>query len=168
MTAVPASSPATQAAAADAPAFELDIAGDIVRRGLPLVPVAIALSATFWGLAGALSAGYAVAIVFGNFLLAAGLMSWSAKISLGFMMGMTLFGYAGRLGLIFLAVYAIKGFWWFEAWPLGLTLIIAHLGLLAWETRYVSASLAFPGLKPPAHPSRETSSSQTSAKESRR
>ena len=164
MTAAHAASPTT----GEAPAFEMDIAGDIVRRGLPLVPVAIGLSAVVWGLGGALSAGYAIAIVFGNFLLAAGLMSWSAKISLGFMMGMTLFGYAGRLGLIFLAVYAIKDFWWFEAWPLGLTLIITHLGLLAWETRYVSASLAFPGLKPPAPPSRETPSSQPSAKESRR
>ena len=29
-----------------------------------------------------------------------------------------------------------------------MTLIVAHLALLLWETRYVSASLAFPGLKP--------------------
>ena len=27
-------------------------------------------------------------------------------------------------------------------------MIVTHLGLLFWETRYVSASLAFPGLKP--------------------
>ena len=31
---------------------------------------------------------------------------------------------------------------------LGLTIIVTHLGLLFWELRYVSASLAFPGLKP--------------------
>ena len=37
---------------------------------------------------------------------------------------------------------------WMELWPMGLTLVIAHLGLLWWETRYVSASLAYPGLKP--------------------
>ena len=114
-------------------------------------------------MSGALSSTYAIVLVFANFLLAAGLMTWSAKISLGFMMGMVLFGYVGRLALIFLAVYAVKDFWWFEAWPLGLTLIITHLGLLAWETRYVSASLAFPGLKPPANPSRDHA-----AKESRR
>ena len=52
------------------------------------------------------------------------------------------------LALLFLAVYAIKDLWWFEPWPLGLTLIVTHLGLLIWETRYVSASLAYPGLKP--------------------
>jgi hypothetical protein len=37
---------------------------------------------------------------------------------------------------------------WFMAWPLGLTLIATHLGLLVWELKFVSASLAFPGLKP--------------------
>ena len=31
---------------------------------------------------------------------------------------------------------------------LGVTLIVTHLGLLIWETRHVSASLAYPGLKP--------------------
>ena len=28
------------------------------------------------------------------------------------------------------------------------SIIVTHLGLLLWETKYVSASLAFPGLKP--------------------
>jgi len=42
----------------------------------------------------------------------------------------------------------VKDAAWVELWPLGLTLIVTHLGLLLWETRYVSASLAFPGLKP--------------------
>ena len=35
-----------------------------------------------------------------------------------------------------------------EGTVVGLTLIIAHLALLFWEMRYVSASLAHPGLKP--------------------
>jgi hypothetical protein len=46
------------------------------------------------------------------------------------------------------AVLLVKDLAWVELWPLGLTLIVAHLGLLLWETKYVSASLAFPGLKP--------------------
>ena len=34
--------------------------------------------------------------------------------------------------------------------------MITHLGLLFWETRYVSATLAYPGLKPRgAHPGRK-------------
>jgi hypothetical protein len=147
----------------DGPAVEMDIARDLVRHALPLAPVLIGACAAIWGWPGALSAGYAVALVMANFLLAAVLMSWSARISLAFMMGVALIGYAVRLAFIFLAVFAIKDLWWFEAWPLGLTLIVTHLGLLFWETRYVSASLAFPGLKPPANPSREHA-----AKESRR
>lgn len=153
----------TLAVADDGPAVEMDIAGDLVRRALPVAPVLIGLCAAIWGWAGALSSGYAVILVVANFLLAAALMSWSARISLGFMMGTVLIGYVVRLALIFLAVVAIKDLWWFEAWPLGLTLIVTHLGLLFWETRYVSASLAFPGLKPPANPSLDHA-----AKESRR
>jgi hypothetical protein len=38
---------------------------------------------------------------------------------------------------------------WFSKGAFGLTIIVTHLGLLIWETRFVSASLAFPGLKPP-------------------
>ena len=33
--------------------------------------------------------------------------------------------------------------------PLAVTILVTHLGLLFWETRYVSPSLAYPGLKPP-------------------
>jgi hypothetical protein len=148
---------------AEGPAVEMDIAGDLVRHALPLAPVLIGASAVVWGWAGALSCGYAIALVVANFLLAAALMSWSARISLGFMMGTVLVGYAVRLALIFVAVWAVKDLWWFEAWPLGLTLIVTHLGLLFWETRHVSASLAFPGLKPPARPSPDPA-----AKEARR
>ncbi len=39
---------------------------------------------------------------------------------------------------------------WVSWIPLAFTLVITHLGLLIWETRYVSASLAYPGLKPRA------------------
>ena len=37
---------------------------------------------------------------------------------------------------------------WVADVPLGVTLVVTHLGLLFWETKFVSASLAFPGLKP--------------------
>jgi hypothetical protein len=63
-------------------------------------------------------------------------------------MGVALFGYIVRLGLMATAVLLVHNAGWFSAWPLGLTLIVTHLGLLLWELRYVSASLAFPALKP--------------------
>jgi hypothetical protein len=64
------------------------------------------------------------------------------------MMGAAMFGYIGRLALITVAVIAVHNQWWVEIVPLGLTLIVTHLGLLLWETKFVSVSLAFPGLKP--------------------
>ena len=71
-------------------------------------------------------------------------------------MGAVLFGYLLRLGLIFLAVFLVHDASWFEKLPLGLTIIVTHLGLLIWELRYVSASLAFPGLKPSPDRARRT------------
>ena len=72
----------------------------------------------------------------------------AARISLGLMMGATLFGYLIRLGLIFLAVYLVKDASWISLPALGATIIVTHLGLLFWEMKYVAISLAAPGLKP--------------------
>ena len=115
-------------------------------------PFLVAVCWAIWGASGAASAAYAVAIVCVNFLLSAALITWTARISLGLMMGAVLFGYIGRLALIFLAVLLVKDASWVSLVPLGLTIIVTHLGLLFWELRYVSASLAFPGLKPTAVP----------------
>ncbi len=132
----------------DGPAVERQVAADIVRRALPVAPVVVIGGAIGWGLAGALSAGYALVLVLANFVLAAALLAWAARTSLALLMGVALFGYLARLALITVAVLAISGQSWFSPIPLCATLILTHLGLLIWETRYVSASLAYPGLKP--------------------
>ncbi len=132
----------------DGPAVEQDIALDMIRRALPAVPVLLLAGSLGWGLHGALSAAFAVALVLVNFALSAALLAWTARISLALMMGAALGGYLLRLILVTGAVLLVKDQSWVELWPLGLTLIVTHLGLLLWETRYVSASLAFPGLKP--------------------
>jgi hypothetical protein len=138
----------TMIVADDGPAVELEVAFDLLRRALWSAPVLIAAFGAFWGLNGALSTAYAVALVVVNFLVAAALLSWTARISLGLMMGTALFGYLVRLGLIFLAVWLVRDAGWVEIVPLGLAIVITHLGLLFWEMRYVSATLAHPGLKP--------------------
>ena len=134
----------------DGPAVEMDIARDLVRHALPLAPVLIIASGAVWGWAGAVSSGFAVLLVVVNFLLAAVLMAWSARISLGLMMGVVLGGYLVRLALLFLAVYAVKDLWWFEPWPLGLTLIGTLLLIVIVqntapiETRLLFATLTMP------------------------
>lgn len=139
------------------PAPEQEIALDMVRRGLPVAPLVIAFGAIFWGWDGALSAGFGVLLISLNFLLAATTLAFAARISLAMLMAAALGGFVVRLGLLFLAVFLVKDSSWVEMMPLGLTIIFTHLGLLAWETRYVSMSLAFPGLKPDARGDEESS-----------
>ena len=83
-----------------------------------------------------------------NFSLAAAMLAYAARISLGLMMFAALFGYLIRLGLILTAILLVRDASWVELVPMGITIIVAHLGLLFWEMKYISASLAFPALKP--------------------
>ena len=133
----------------DGPAPERDIARDIVRKGVLATPLLIVVATIFWGWQGAASAAFAIAVVCVNFLLSAALITWTARISIGLMMGAVLFGYLLRLGLIFVAVLAVKDAGWISLPALGATIIATHLGLLVGELKYVAVSLAYPGLKPP-------------------
>jgi hypothetical protein len=108
----------------------------------------IILCAAIWGWPGGTSAAYAIAIVVVNFLLSAWLLQTAGRISPVAMGGAALFGYLLRLALIFLAVMLVKDAPWVNVVPLGLVLIATHLGLLFWELRFVSGSMAYPGLKP--------------------
>lgn len=128
---------------------EVEVSRDMIKRGLIAAPIIVAVNALIWGTEGAWSAAYAIALVLFNFALSAAVISYTAKISLGLMMGATLFGYLIRLGLILVAVLAVKDASWISLPALGATIIVTHLGLLFWETRYVAVSLAHPGLKPP-------------------
>ena len=132
------------------PAPERDVARDLVKHGLIALPVALLVGYLGWGVDGVASVAFGYALVLANFLVAAALLSWAARISLGLLMGVSLFGFLVRMALIAVAVLSVKDQPWLEPVPLGITLIATHLGLLFWETRFVSASLAFPGLKPSA------------------
>ena len=143
--------------ATDRPAFvtqldgepvEMQVTTDMVKRGLVVAPLLVGVCALIWGADGAWSSAFAIGLVLVNFLLSAALISFTAKISLGLMMGATLFGYLIRLGLIMLAVLLVKDAGWISLPALGATIIVTHLGLLLWELKYVAISLAHPGLKP--------------------
>jgi len=124
------------------------IALDMVKRGLPFLPVGILIGALFDGTAGAISVVYGMALVLANFVAAAYLLAWAARISFALVGAVALGGYALRLGLIFCAVWVVRDVSWMRPVPLGITIVVTHLGLLVWELRFVSASLAHPGLKP--------------------
>ena len=132
----------------EGPAPEVAVSRDMIKRGLIVAPVLIAVCGVIWGVDGAWSSAYGIAIVLANFALAAGLIAFTARISLGLMMGATLFGYLLRLGLIFVAVWLVRDAPWISIPALGSTIIVTHLGLLFWEMKYVALSLSSPGLKP--------------------
>jgi hypothetical protein len=142
------SDPSLFATRIDGPAPERDIANDLVKRGLMVLPALLVVFGVTHGIDGVLSSAYGLVLVLVNFAFAAFLLTSTARISLSLMMAAVLGGYVLRLGLVTAAVLAVRNTSWAELVPMGVTIIVAHLGLLLWETKYVSASLAFPGLKP--------------------
>ena len=101
----------------DGPAPEVEVSTDIIKRGLLVAPVLIAVCGVIWGGDGAWSAMYGIALVLANFALAAGLIAVTIRISLTVMLGAVLFGYLLRLGLIFVAVFVVKDAGGFRSRP---------------------------------------------------
>ncbi len=132
----------------EGPAPAMEVALDLVKRSLWVLPLAVGIGYAGWRGDGSWSALYGLAIVAVNFFLAAWILQVTGRISVALMAGGALFGFLLRLGLIMAAVLLVRDASWVSLVPLGFTLIVAHLGLLFWELRYVSGSLAYPGLKP--------------------
>jgi hypothetical protein len=132
----------------DGPAPEVEVTRDMLRRGVWGAPVLVGVCAAIWGGSGALSSAFAIALVMFNFALSAGIIARTSRISLAVLMGAVLFGYLMRLGIIFFAVFLVHKMGWVSLPALGTSIIVTHLGLLIWELRFVSMSLAYPGLKP--------------------
>ncbi len=132
----------------EAPEVEREIAFDMLKRGVWLAPVVLFVATLIWGPEGTASAALAIALVSVNLVLAALGLSWAAKRSLNALMVMSLVGFAVRMGLVTAVLFAVRDADWVDMVALGVCVIVTHLGLLFWELRYVSASLAFPGLKP--------------------
>ena len=138
----------TAAVPAAVPAVERELANDMVRRGLWVAPAIVLAAAIVWGGDGAWSAALAVAVVLVNLAFSALALSWAARISGTALMATAMFGFAVRMGVVTLVVYLVRDEPWIDLVAFGVTILVTHLGLLFWELRYVSASLAFPGLKP--------------------
>ena len=127
---------------------ERAVARDMVRRSVLFAVPLLAAGALGWGWTGALSIGLALALVLVNFGLGAAAIGWGARLGPSALMATALGGYAVRLGIVTAAVLPVRHHDWFELLPFAVSLLVTHLGLLIVETRHVSASLAFPGLKP--------------------
>ena len=142
----------TLATADHGPAVEPQVAFDMARRVVPAIPVLVLVAGLIWGLDGAASAAFAVVLVLANLAASAYLLATAARISLPLLMVAALGGFVVRLAVLTGIVIAVKDQPWVDIVALSLTLVVTHLGLLIWETRHISASLAFPALKPTAGP----------------
>ncbi|MCY3893948.1 MAG: ATP synthase subunit I [Acidimicrobiaceae bacterium] len=128
---------------------ERDIAFDMARRSLWVLPAWVVVSGFIWGMGGALSSALGYGLVIGNLAAAATLMAWGARTSPAALMGATLGGFIARLAVLAGIVLAVAQFSFFEPVPVAITIVVSHLGLLVWEIRYVSLRLAAPGLDLP-------------------
>ena len=113
---------------------EATLAKHTVQRAVFVGPI---LMVVFWatrGVDGLVGSAIGLAIVVGNFLLAGAMLSVAARISLSLYHAAALFGFFLRLGLITLTVLIISRLVELDRLALGVTVVVAYLGLLAWET----------------------------------
>jgi len=127
---------------------ESDIARHLARRAVLVAPVFLLVGVLGWGLDGLLSSALALVLVAVNFRLGAAIITRAAQISINALYGAVLGGYVVRLALMTAVVLVVKAVGLLATVPFAITLLVTHLGLLAWESRHVAMTLAAPGLKP--------------------
>ena len=132
----------------DPTATEGAIARDLTRRAIWVAPVFLLVGVLGWGLDGLLSSALALVLVAVNFRLGAAIITRAAQISINALYGAVLGGYVVRLALMTAVVLVVKAIGLLATVPFAITLLVTHLGLLAWESRHVAMTLAAPGLKP--------------------
>jgi hypothetical protein len=128
--------------------YEGQIAGDLVRRVLIVSPAVLLVAGIVSGVDGLVSAVIGLVLVSLNFLASAWLITYTARRSPRAVMGVVLGGYIVRLGILFGIALALDTISWIDIGVLLLTVAVVHLALLTWESRHVSLSLTYPGLKP--------------------
>jgi hypothetical protein len=133
-------------------AHESRIAGHMARHALVVGPVVILACGLLRGVDGAISAAIGLALVTLNFLLSARLIAWGADRGAAFLQGAVLGGFILRLAALLGIVLLLEPVDFIDIPVLVLTIAVTHIALLMWETKYVSLTLAAPGLKPGVGP----------------
>ena len=141
-------SPPVVAASEMPVAHERRIAGHMARHAVIVAPVVILGCGLLRGVDGAISAAIGLVLVMLNFALSARLIGWAAERSLSLLQAAVLGGFVVRLLVLTLIVLGLEQFAFIDLPVLVLTIAVTHVALLIWETRYVSLTLAAPGLKP--------------------
>jgi hypothetical protein len=128
--------------------IESRIAKDIVRHALWIAPAAIIALGLWKGVGGALGVALALVVVLANFLITGALLGWAARISPAMIMAVSLGGFVVWLMVIFGVGLLVEQIDAVNLDVFVVSVLVLHLGLLFWEMRSISFSLASPGLKP--------------------
>ena len=132
----------------DPDGIESRIAKDIARHALWVAPVAILALGIWQGIGGALGVALALVVVLANFLITGALLGWAARISPAMIMAVALGGFLVWLIVIFGMGLLVEQIDAVNLDVFVVSVLVLHLGLLFWEMRSISFSLASPGLKP--------------------
>ncbi|MDQ6854294.1 MAG: hypothetical protein M3046_11510 [Actinomycetota bacterium] len=130
------------------PPVERRIALDLARHGLLVAPAILLVAGFARGVDGAASAALGLGLLVLNLFVAAVSLEWANRRGPNVLMGVALGGFLLRMITILLVMLVADAlFGWADVVVLGVTLFLTHLGLLFWELRSVSFSLAAPGLR---------------------
>ena len=146
--AVPADTAVPDLTVPDPDMIESRIAKDIVRHAVWVAPVAILALGLWKGVGGALGVALALVVVLANFLITGALLGWAARISPAMIMAVSLGGFLVWLIVIFGMGLLVQQIDAVNLDVFVVSVLVLHLGLLFWEMRSISFSLASPGLKP--------------------
>lgn len=128
--------------------IESRIAHDLARHALIVAPIAIVAVGVWRGVPAGAAVALAFALVVANFLGAAWVLGWVARTSPELLMGAAMMSFLVRLVLITAIGVGIKELDIVDWQVFCITLVASYLGLLFWEMRSISLSMASPGLKP--------------------
>ena len=128
------------------PAVEREVALDLAKRAAMVAPAVLVVAFLVGGTDALAGAAIALVLVALNFIAGAFSLQWAGRRGPKALAVVAVGGFLARmavvLGVILLVQNTVDKYW-----LLGV-LVVTHLGLLIWESRHLSISLAAPGLKP--------------------
>jgi hypothetical protein len=128
------------------PTVERDIGLDLARRAALVAPAVLVLAYVWRGVDGLAGAAVALGLVACNFLAGALTLAWASKRGPAVLGAVAVGGFLVRMLVVVGVIVLVEPY--VDLACLAIVLLVTHLGLLVWETRSLSISLAAPGLRP--------------------
>ena len=130
------------------PAVEREIGFDLARRAAIVSPAVLLAGFLVAGTEGLAGAAIALAVVACNFVAGALSLAWATRRGPGVLGAVALGGFVVRMAVVVVVLLLVQNSSAVNFAVFAVVLLASHLGLLAWETRSLSITLAAPGLRP--------------------